>query len=176
MDMSRSLVGEMPTPSLSEQLQAWRNARAAEQEVPPYIAMPNHLMNAIAAQRPRSLEELAALPGMGPFRMEQYGEQLLLMVEGAPAATDEELERPTTTRVKPRRKRRAGTVAWLKSQPFDVTVEYQLDNGLRFQWIDELEDSDGPICAAVREALMVGPSTVTLRVESSQKYSSSMDF
>lgn len=58
-------------------LKAWRLARAREDEIPAYLVFHNTTLEEIAARRPRSLDELAAVPGVGPAKLERYGEGVL---------------------------------------------------------------------------------------------------
>ena len=60
-----------------EVLKAWRLARAREDDVPAYLVFHNTTLEEIAARRPRSLVELAAVPGVGPAKLERYGEGVL---------------------------------------------------------------------------------------------------
>ena len=58
-------------------LKAWRLTRAREDDVPAYLVFHNSTLEEIAARRPRSLDELAAVPGVGPAKLERYGEGVL---------------------------------------------------------------------------------------------------
>jgi DNA helicase-2/ATP-dependent DNA helicase PcrA len=58
-------------------LAAWRRARAAEEAVPPFHVFHNSVLDRIARARPRSREELAAVPGVGPAKLDRYGEDVL---------------------------------------------------------------------------------------------------
>jgi ATP-dependent DNA helicase RecQ len=60
-----------------EALKAWRLTRAREDDVPAYLVFHNSTLEEIAARRPRSLDELAAVPGVGPTKLERYGEGVL---------------------------------------------------------------------------------------------------
>jgi DNA helicase-2/ATP-dependent DNA helicase PcrA len=60
-----------------EALKAWRLARARAEEVPAYVIFHNTTLAEIAGRRPRSLTELAAVPGVGPAKLERYGEEVL---------------------------------------------------------------------------------------------------
>jgi DNA helicase II / ATP-dependent DNA helicase PcrA len=60
-----------------EVLKAWRLTRAREDDVPAYLVFHNATLEEIAARRPRSLDELAAVPGVGPAKLERYGEGVL---------------------------------------------------------------------------------------------------
>jgi ATP-dependent DNA helicase UvrD/PcrA len=58
-------------------LKAWRLARARAEEIPAYLVFHNSTLAEIAGRRPRSLAELAAVPGVGPQKLERYGEDVL---------------------------------------------------------------------------------------------------
>ena len=60
-----------------ETLKAWRLRRANADEVPAYVVFHNSALEEIAARRPRSLAELAAVPGVGPAKLERYGKDVL---------------------------------------------------------------------------------------------------
>ena len=60
-----------------EALKAWRLARARADEIPAYVVFHNATLEEIAARRPASLAELAAVPGVGPAKLERYGEDVL---------------------------------------------------------------------------------------------------
>jgi DNA helicase-2/ATP-dependent DNA helicase PcrA len=64
-------------PAAFHALKAWRLARARGDEVPAYVVFHNSTLEEIAARRPRSLAELAAVPGVGPAKLERYGEEVL---------------------------------------------------------------------------------------------------
>ncbi len=82
---------ESPTyTALQRALYAWRRRTAQEQGVPAYVVMDNELMFRIAAARPQTREELAALPGMGPQRLSRYGDILLDLVKLHPPEPGDE--------------------------------------------------------------------------------------
>lgn len=58
-------------------LRDWRNKRSAERGVEPDRVSPNRLLRRIVMDSPASPEELAALPGMEPWRFSEYGEEIL---------------------------------------------------------------------------------------------------
>jgi DNA helicase-2/ATP-dependent DNA helicase PcrA len=60
-----------------EALKAWRLARARADEIPAYVIFHNSTLEEIAGRRPQSLAELAAVPGVGPTKLERYGEEVL---------------------------------------------------------------------------------------------------
>ena len=69
------VAGELP-PGF-DALREWRLERARQDEVPPYVVFHNTTLAAIARERPRTLAELATVPGVGPSKLERYGEDVL---------------------------------------------------------------------------------------------------
>lgn len=66
--------------SLFERLRAERLAIAKEKGVPAYVVCHDRTLMEIAADRPQDHGELARVAGMGPARIEAYGERLLSVV------------------------------------------------------------------------------------------------
>jgi DNA helicase-2/ATP-dependent DNA helicase PcrA len=60
-----------------ESLRAWRLQRARADEVPPYVVFHDSTLAEIAARRPASLGELSQISGVGPTKLERYGDALL---------------------------------------------------------------------------------------------------
>jgi DNA helicase-2/ATP-dependent DNA helicase PcrA len=58
-------------------LKRWRLERARADEVPPYVVFHNTTLAEIAERRPQTLAELALVPGVGPTKLERYGEDVL---------------------------------------------------------------------------------------------------
>jgi DNA helicase-2/ATP-dependent DNA helicase PcrA len=69
---------------VGEKLRAWRLERAREDGVPPYVVFHDKVLHEIAEVRPLSIGELSQISGVGPAKLERYGEGLLatLSVEG----------------------------------------------------------------------------------------------
>jgi len=65
---------------LYERLRAWRTRVARERGIPPFLVFPDSTLQAIAEANPRTLEELAALKGVGPSKLAGFGEELLAAV------------------------------------------------------------------------------------------------
>ena len=61
----------------AERLRAWRLARAREDGVPPYVVFHDTVLHAIADAQPRSLGDLSQIAGVGPAKLERYGDELL---------------------------------------------------------------------------------------------------
>ena len=67
-------------PALLEALRAWRTAQAKDQKLPPYVIFSNKVLEAIAAHRPVTSAELGRISGVGPTRLEKYGEAVLAII------------------------------------------------------------------------------------------------
>jgi DNA helicase-2/ATP-dependent DNA helicase PcrA len=65
---------------LSDALRAWRTARAREDQVAPFIVFHDSTIEAIAERQPRSMAELRRVPGIGPTKLERYGEEIIGVV------------------------------------------------------------------------------------------------
>jgi ATP-dependent DNA helicase RecQ len=61
-------------------LKLWRRREASERAVPPYVVFHDRTLAAIAALRPRSLEALAQVPGIGPAKLAAYGNTILALI------------------------------------------------------------------------------------------------
>ena len=72
-------------PTVSAALKAWRTEKARAEGKPPYIYLTDSLVEAIANRLPTTLFELRALPGIGPKKLDEYGEDLLAVVREATA-------------------------------------------------------------------------------------------
>jgi superfamily II DNA helicase RecQ len=70
-------------PAVYQALAAWRRRRAENEEVPPFYVFGNRVLAAIAEIRPRSHDELLAVPGVGPAKLERYGNDVLEVVAAA---------------------------------------------------------------------------------------------
>ncbi|WP_233256272.1 DNA helicase RecQ [Falsiroseomonas bella] len=62
---------------LFERLRDWRRAEAQAQSVPAYVIFQDRTLAEIAAARPRSLDQLGAIPGVGRTKLERYGAAVL---------------------------------------------------------------------------------------------------
>jgi ATP-dependent DNA helicase RecQ len=80
-----------PAPSVSggavnvillDRLRALRSRLAREANVPAYVIFPDRSLEALSASRPTNAEELADIPGLGPTRIERYGQRILASLAG----------------------------------------------------------------------------------------------
>ena len=70
-------------PILYDALAAWRKDRAKAESVPAYVVFHNTTLEAIAGAKPRSINELARVPGVGPAKLDRYGDEVLAVVAAA---------------------------------------------------------------------------------------------
>jgi len=64
-------------------LKQWRLQRSKRDDVPAYVVFHNSTLAEIAQRRPRTIGELAAVPGVGPAKLERYGAELLAALAAA---------------------------------------------------------------------------------------------
>ena len=69
---------------LFERLRAWRLERARADAVPAYVVLHDATLRALAAAKPRSRADLAAVSGFGPAKLDRYGADVLELIAAAP--------------------------------------------------------------------------------------------
>ncbi|MGI8941245.1 MAG: ATP-dependent helicase [Actinomycetota bacterium] len=75
--------GDAPADSPEvEALKRWRLQRARDDEVPAYVVFHDSTLEAIAAARPGDLIELSEIPGIGPAKLDRYGDDILSTLSG----------------------------------------------------------------------------------------------
>jgi DNA helicase-2/ATP-dependent DNA helicase PcrA len=62
-------------------LRAWRSARSSADGVPAYIVVNDKHLRGIALARPSTPAELVACDGIGPAKLERYGDEILEVLE-----------------------------------------------------------------------------------------------
>ncbi len=67
-------------------LKDWRRGRAQEKKVPAYVVFSDNTLVAIAEQRPSDVSGLVSIPGIGAKKLDEYGEDILALVQGAKSA------------------------------------------------------------------------------------------
>ena len=72
--------------SVVERLRSWRRERSREDGVPAYVVLHDATLRDLAAARPASLHELAAVKGFGPTKIERYGDDVLAVVASSVAS------------------------------------------------------------------------------------------
>ena len=68
---------KQPSTPEFEALRRWRAERAKTDEVPAYVVFHDKTLHEIAAMRPQTREELSAIAGVGPAKLERYADDLL---------------------------------------------------------------------------------------------------
>jgi ATP-dependent DNA helicase RecQ len=67
-------------PELLARLKSWRSDEARRQGMPPYVIFHDRTLEALAAAQPRDREALRQVHGIGPAKLEAYGEKLLRLL------------------------------------------------------------------------------------------------
>jgi superfamily II DNA helicase RecQ len=70
-------------PPAARALKAWRLERARADAVPAYVVFDDRTLEEIVRRAPASASELAAVPGIGPARLERYGAEVLAVLSAA---------------------------------------------------------------------------------------------
>ena len=65
-------------------LKDWRFEKARERGIPPYVVLRNRALEEIAVARPRTERELLDVYGVGPAKLDEYGEELLELMREDP--------------------------------------------------------------------------------------------
>ena len=69
-----------PDDPVYDTLKRWRLETAKAEEKPAYVIFHNSTLAEIVRRAPRSRAELAAVPGVGPAKLERYGDELLAVL------------------------------------------------------------------------------------------------
>ena len=69
-------------PEVAARLRAWRLDLSREQGKPAFTVLTNAVLDAVAATRPRTENQLLAVEGMGPKKVDAYGAEILRVVRG----------------------------------------------------------------------------------------------
>lgn len=62
-------------------LRAWRKQRAVERGVESDVILPRETLWVLARQAPQRVEDLDDIPGLGPWRRAEYGEELIALLK-----------------------------------------------------------------------------------------------
>ncbi len=72
-------VGGTGAPTF-DRLKEWRRKRAAADGVPAYVVFHDKTLAQIAELRPKDWADMAAIPGVGPAKLERYADEVLAVV------------------------------------------------------------------------------------------------
>ena len=73
----RKQRAEEPSDPTYQALKRWRLQRARTDEIPAYVVFHNSTLAEIAERRPQTIAELGSVAGVGPAKLERYGEEVL---------------------------------------------------------------------------------------------------
>ncbi len=65
---------------LERDLREWRTARSRAADVPAYVIFDDRTLGEIVRRRPHTKIALAAVPGIGPMRLDGYGDEILAVL------------------------------------------------------------------------------------------------
>jgi hypothetical protein len=74
---------EAPAPydeALFERLRSWRLKRAQKDQLPPYIIAHDTLLQELARRKPRTIQSLLGIKGMGQGKLDRYGSEILAVL------------------------------------------------------------------------------------------------
>ena len=77
----REVPVEIPDTALARELKSWRFERAKELGKPAFVVFSNAVLAGIAHLRPTTLTELMDVPGIGPSKLNAYGEEIVSIVQ-----------------------------------------------------------------------------------------------
>ncbi|CAN5676129.1 hypothetical protein BH23CHL5_BH23CHL5_24370 [soil metagenome] len=66
---------------LFDRLRLWRQETASAENVPAYVIAHNTMLETVALHKPRTISQLASLPGFGPVKCEKYGGAILTAID-----------------------------------------------------------------------------------------------
>jgi superfamily II DNA helicase RecQ len=61
-------------------LKTWRKDKANELQQPEFMIFPNATLEALAKGKPRKMEELSSVKGLGPAKITRYGDDLMAIL------------------------------------------------------------------------------------------------
>jgi DNA helicase II / ATP-dependent DNA helicase PcrA len=70
-----------PNPMGAERLRDWRSTVSSAEKMPAYLVLSDRDLLAIADARPRTLSELARCRGIGPMKLERWGDEILAALD-----------------------------------------------------------------------------------------------
>lgn len=75
-----AVPAKIPDTALARELRSWRYERANEIDKPAFVVFSNAALAGIAHLRPTTLTELLKVPGVGPAKVNAYGEEIIGIV------------------------------------------------------------------------------------------------
>jgi DNA helicase-2/ATP-dependent DNA helicase PcrA len=81
-DRPAKVKRELSDDPVVQRLRDWRLQRSRDDGVPAYVVFDNKTLEEIAARAPSDRGELAAVPGVGPKKLDQYADEVLGLLHG----------------------------------------------------------------------------------------------
>jgi len=84
-ERNRGFCSDCPIPydeDLFESLKTWRRGRADAEEVPAFVVFSDATLEAIAEVKPSNRAGMLRINGIGPSKLEKYGDELLAVLAG----------------------------------------------------------------------------------------------
>lgn len=103
---------KIPDTALARELRSWRYERANEIDKPAFVVFSNAALAGIAHLRPTTLTELLKVPGVGPAKVNAYGEEIIGIVRSH--LDDDDLEH-------------GGTFSEASEADNEQTIDYEKD-------------------------------------------------
>lgn len=66
--------------TLVTELREWRNTTAKSRGVPAYVVISDATLRGVCHRKPATEQELVQVPGIGPMKVEQFGDDILGIV------------------------------------------------------------------------------------------------
>jgi DNA helicase-2/ATP-dependent DNA helicase PcrA len=85
-ERSAAVAAVTAAPELVDTLKRWRKQRASADRVPAYIVLSDAHLEGIASRRPTTLAALARCTGIGPTKLERYGDEIVAVIAEATTA------------------------------------------------------------------------------------------
>ena len=63
-------------------LKVWRKKKASEMALSAFLILSNRTLMAIAKENPETAEALAQIPGIGPKKIANYGDEIMKCISG----------------------------------------------------------------------------------------------
>lgn len=76
-----AVPAKIPDTALARELRSWRYERANEIDKPAFVVFSNAALAGITHLRPTTLTELLKVPGVGPAKVNAYGEEIIGIVQ-----------------------------------------------------------------------------------------------
>jgi DNA helicase-2/ATP-dependent DNA helicase PcrA len=89
-DRGAERIDEIPQEAVERvrrALRSWRSAQAARESKPAFVFLHDRTVEALAERAPTTMVALSRVPGIGPAKLEAYGDELLALIAEAVAGS-----------------------------------------------------------------------------------------